>query len=61
MEWISVEDKLPNESERVLSISKFENEIKVDYFIYLPEIIWVCRLEDEIVTHWMPLPKPPEE
>ncbi len=60
--WFSVKDKLPEEGVKVLSFSKFEKDIKVDYIIYAPEPLWACRLlSDEIeVTHWMHLPKPPK-
>lgn len=65
--WVSVRNRLPEEGTRVLTYSKFEESIKIDYFIELESqakgFIWACRLEREEseVTHWMPLPKPPKE
>jgi hypothetical protein len=54
MEWISVEDRLPEEGDVVLTFSKnggravrkFDN----GQFGYYDDI-----------THWMPLPDPPNE
>lgn len=64
MNWISVDDRLPNENERVL-VSCFDG-------ICTGKLLsdqWQC---DPIgsyagdgcifgITHWMPLPNPPEE
>lgn len=62
-EWIKCSDRLSEEGEKVLSYSEFEREIRIDYLIYAPDPIWACKLQrNEIkVTHWMPLPMPPEE
>jgi len=62
MQWISVEDSLPKEEERVLTYKAWENEMSVDYIINCPTPLWACILQrDEYkVTHWMHLPKPPE-
>lgn len=51
MEWISVEDKLPYDGERVLVFRKgfFQQLILWDY----------C--DKETYTHWMPLPEPPKD
>jgi hypothetical protein len=53
--WISVDERLPNEAERVLVYGEngicFANRYKDDWFmptLYAGEI-----------THWMPLPEPP--
>lgn len=62
-EWISVEDRLPEESTNVLAYSTKYNEIIFLY--YCGEDEW----EDEKgfasakyygITHWMPLPEPPK-
>lgn len=62
-EWISVEDRLPEEGERVL-IHRIGEPISIDYTIDLtPEPpIWACLWDDEWakVIHWMPLPEPPK-
>jgi len=61
-DWIKVEDKLPNENTRVLVYIGVE---KLDSHIYtffdtdrLLNGRWVRW--GSYITHWMPLPKPPE-
>lgn len=58
LEWISVEDSLPEAMMYVLihgGIGYFDGEV------------WRTRMEPECpviqweVTHWMPLPEPPKE
>lgn len=59
MEWISVEDRLPEIGERVLA---FDNEYGV-------QIMWLNQREKwempvrfaDSATHWMPLPEPPKK
>jgi len=67
MEWISVNDRLPDEGEKVLTINlqaKGYHEYRLDYLVDLDngERIWACRLNNEYdkVTHWMPLPDSPK-
>lgn len=66
-EWISVEDRLPEDDEKVLvcaynsklkfstiSIDKYSNRIKWGKFSVLYDAhLWS-------ITHWMPLPEPPK-
>tara|TARA_R110000803_G_scaffold210685_3_gene283197 strand:- start:1800 stop:2033 length:234 start_codon:yes stop_codon:yes gene_type:complete len=67
MEWISVEDRLPEKDDFYL-ILKDEDDIKVWYFIRRSDgIYWNSRhtekhwlLSNDPVTHWMPLPEPPK-
>ena len=64
--WISVKERLPEDISDVLILSK-EKESCVGYYrssdndwnMYNP----CCSFHMELhgVTHWMPLPKPPEE
>jgi len=63
-EWISVNDKLPNDGEHVLIYSRksiyiklYENNIFYDgdTYCYCP----VGLIEE--VSHWMPLPEPPND
>ena len=61
-EWISVKDRLPDEGEAVLVFSSYwcsnsfvatliRGEWKASSILSRPDL----------VTHWMPLPEPPEE
>lgn len=64
--WISVKDKLPD-------FWKEPDGTLVNYLVYMPEYgvdvgnyvrsggFWLCMGLRCRVTHWMPLPKPPEE
>jgi len=57
--WISVEDKLPEESESYLVYlgnRGYINKIDVDYYSTLLGTF----ANGNDVTHWMPLPEPPE-
>lgn len=66
MEWIKIEDRLPENDEEVL-IAYWHIP---DHERYEPDWIietgrhldgqWV-QLQGENITHWMPLPNPPEE
>ena len=80
-EWISVKDRLPNESGTYLVNIHGEDETDVCDFVteawYTPlptplfnkEVGWTILNEfykfttqlREQITHWMPLPEPPEE
>jgi hypothetical protein len=60
MKWVSVEDKLPETGQKVLTCDsskrvfycvKMENNFKVHYTVW----------DHSGVTHWMPLPEPPED
>ncbi len=68
MKWIKVEDELPEEGVRVLTIDRWEKylyEYRIDYVVKFPSepsgFIWACRLQDDQnkVNYWMPLPLPP--
>lgn len=56
-EWTSVKDRLPDEKTRVLVFVPHSN-IKIDIDGMVGRI-WV-RWNGH-VTHWQPLPEPPEE
>jgi hypothetical protein len=63
MEWISVKDRLPEDGKDYLvtdgdacMVAVYKNGIKKwDFFVY--DHCWYS----EDVTHWMPLPPPPNK
>lgn len=64
-EWISVKDRLPKPGERILlSSKKFVGEGWINgtlnKFFRYDGIEW-SKIFIENITHWMPLPEPPEE
>lgn len=64
--WISVQDRLPEERGRYLCwFGKNTLCVGADIATYLPEWHGFGILETDTVlqniTHWMPLPEPPEE
>ena len=69
-EWISVDDKLPDQSGEVLVIvsGNPQKNITLDCAYELAEYDpydgWIMEMwpewEDAVVTHWMPLPEPPK-
>lgn len=64
MEWISVKDGLPKTFKTVLVYSK-TNGVRSDYLRYVVNNVFYFNgtpdLLDTEVTHWMPLPEPPEQ
>jgi hypothetical protein len=68
MEWISVKEKLPNKGQRVLcsGISYCEDcygsEGKaLDIILWLGDHFSCQRCGLGEISHWMPLPNPPEK
>jgi hypothetical protein len=66
MKWISIEERLPQEKERVLVLEKEEHGDP--FFISIAnrdeDEFWLDdgpALELDKITHWMPLPEPPNE
>lgn len=63
IEWISVNDKLPRQGERVLACSdKFVGEAYLDaegHWRRHYGFAWMTAF-GKPVTHWMPLPAPKE-
>lgn len=51
--WISVKDKLPEIRERVLVYRKKGVTEDIQIFNWYPD-------DENIFTHWMPLPEPPK-
>lgn len=62
-EWISVKERLPDRFEYVLVYCKgLRRDIFVSYGYRYDDTGWyVDGIYTTVVTHWMPLPEPPEE
>lgn len=65
MEWISVSDRLPSESgEYIVHVKNLTGRIKYFNPVFVASFYcgWNFQAwEDNVVTHWMPLPEPPKE
>lgn len=62
MEWIDVKDRLPEHTTYVLIHFIYDGESYVDKGAYYPDGKWIdCDYDYVNVTHWMPLPKPPNK
>lgn len=64
LQWISVEDRLPEEG-AYLAVSKAKpfvaNYGKNLWQVFIPGVALLFQPVVDDVTHWMPLPQPPEE
>jgi len=68
-EWISVKDRLPKpdnsgEPRYLIRVDGRSQYTWVDFWWkkpYSDDFWWVNLKDDEVVTHWMPLPEPPQE
>jgi len=69
MNWISVKDKVPNLNAFVLSTDgnlvsitsyEYNEHIQEYYWNYLSSGCGCCDKDMPNVTHWMPLPEPPQ-
>ena len=52
--WISVEDALPDDKQKLIAINKRGGMILMEYSIQTLSILF-----PKDYTHWMPLPDPP--
>ena len=78
-EWISVDDRLPEDSGYYLVVyrDKYNESISIDFDMYVKcnigewwesefacditkQFLWAAKLQEQEVTHWMPLPQPPK-
>ena len=60
-EWISVEDRLPDDNDRVIAFSP--NEPETSGYKYCVMWGWSVKasLKHRGITHWMDMPQPPKE
>lgn len=64
MEWISVNDRLPNAGQKVLITFRDPGGSIVDTARRCSDFGWDVtnwEVPDRLITHWMPLPEPPKE
>jgi hypothetical protein len=66
MEWISTKERLPELNTKVLVFKKNGGLFQMEYFsIDGAEFFWwgfgEWHNQTRQITHWMPLPKPPEK
>ena len=62
-EWISVKDRLPVIGRSVIAYNapaKCAAEAMYEGEGRFLQFRWEARLQDQEVTHWMPLPQPPK-
>ena len=63
-EWISVDDRLPEEKGRYLTANKRFGDKTVVFDLWFGGGFWYVDEEDNVfdfeVTHWMPMPNPPK-
>ena len=63
-EWISVDDRLPEEKGRYLTANKRCGDKIVVFDLWFGGGFWYVEEEDDVfdfeVTHWMPMPQPPK-
>ena len=61
-QWISVKDRLPEAGSGLLMV--YQSSLKELGASYYDDAMWCSSLWPIVskhITHWMPLPKPPEE
>lgn len=58
-QWISVQERLPEPNERVLVYRP--DMKKADTGPISVQWGWTCQRKKPDVSHWMPLPEPPED
>lgn len=61
LEWISVQERLPEQFQSVLSYRGNKVLFEVDFIDEQGKWYSQCKYSTTKVTHWMPLPEPPKE
>ena len=56
-EWISVDDRLPEQGEEAICIDA-DGDMMIGKYT---ELGWIFPCYFEELTHWMPIPQPPKE
>ncbi len=60
MEWVNIENRLPKEGTWVLAFSR--NQIEILFMDSNQPVFWLKNGDwDYEVTHWIPLPEPPNK
>ena len=78
-EWISVKDRLPEDSGCYLVVyrDKYNGIVSIAFDMYVKcnigewwesefacditkQFLWAAKLQEQEVTHWVPLPQPPK-
>lgn len=59
--WISVNNRLPEDDIICILTDGVSDAIGYRGKVFGWHLIWTDHLEESKVTHWMPLPEPPEE
>ena len=61
-EWISVNDRLPEDDSNVLAYLPIGEEGRIYPANYAKGVWWDCIFNTpaQVTTHWMPLPQPPK-
>jgi hypothetical protein len=65
MEWISVEDRLPDNGDSIIGYSSLDERVEGGEYSYCLfqkyHCLYFSREGYMVITHWMPLPEPPED
>ena len=59
-EWISVEDRLPDDNDRVIAFRPNEPEISAYKYCVMWGWSVKASLKHRGITHWQPMPQPPK-
>ena len=60
-EWISVDERLPDDNDRVIAFRPNESETSAyKYCVMWGWSVKVSLKQHRGITHWMPIPKPPK-